>query len=89
MPKILMEAQINKPFDHWVGVFDADKEALLAHGFTPIYRGHKLDDPSTIVVLVAGDPSKLEAFMSQPEQAKTIEEAGHIVETTKVTVLSD
>ena len=89
MPKILMEAQINKPFDHWVGVFDADKEALLAHGFTPIYRGHKLDDPSTIVVLVAGDPSKLEAFMSQPEQAKTIEEAGHIVETTKFTAPAD
>ena len=89
MPKILMEAQINKPFDHWVKVFDADKEVLLANGFTPIYRGHKLDDPNSIVVLVAGDPSNLEAFMSQPEQAKTIEEAGHIVETTKVTVLSD
>ena len=89
MPKILMEAQINKPFDHWVGVFDADKEALLAHGFTPIYRGHKLDDPSTIVVLVAGDPSKLEAFMSQPEKAKMIEESGHMVETMKISVLSD
>ena len=89
MPKILMEAQINKPFDHWVGVFDADNEVRLANGFTSIYRGHKLDDPSTIVVLVAGDPSKLEAFMSQPEQAKTIKEAGHIVESTKVTILSD
>ena len=88
MPTILMEAQINKPFEHWVGVFDADKDDQLANGFTPIYRGHKLDDPNTIVVLMAGDPSKLEAFMSQPEQAKTIEEAGHIVETTKVTVLS-
>ena len=43
MPKILMEAQINKPFDHWVGVFDADKDDQLANGFTPIYRGHKLD----------------------------------------------
>ena len=27
MPKILMEAQINKPFDHWAAVFDGDKEA--------------------------------------------------------------
>ena len=89
MPKILMEAEINKPFDHWVGVFDADNEVRLANGFTSIYRGHKLDDPSTIVVLIDGDPSKIEEFMSQPEQAKTIEEAGHIVETTKVTVLSD
>ena len=89
MPKILMEAQINKPFDHWVGIFDADKEVLLANGFTTIYRGHKLNDPNSIVVLMPGDPSKLETFMSQPEQAKTIEEAGHIVETTKVTVLSD
>ena len=89
MPKILMEAQINKPFDHWVGVFDTDNEVRLANGFTSIYRGHKLDDPSTIVVLIDGDPSKMDEFMSQPEQAKTIEEAGHIVETTKVTVLSD
>ena len=88
MPKILMEAQINKPFDHWVGVFDADKEALLPNGFTPIYRGHKLDDPNTIVVLMDGDPSKMEEFMSRPEQAKTIKEAGHIVESTKVTILS-
>ena len=89
MPKILMEAQINKPFDHWVGVFDADKEVLLANGFTPIYRGHKLDDPNSIVVLMAGDPSKLEAFMSQPEKAKMIEESGHIVETMKISVLSE
>ena len=89
MPKILLEAQINKPFDHWVGVFDADKDDQLANGFTPIYRGHKLDDPNTIVVLMEGDPSKLEPFMSQPEKAKLIEEAGHIAETTKVMVLSD
>ena len=89
MPKILMEAQIKKPFDHWVGVFDADKEVLLANGFTTIYRGHKLDDPNSIVILMAGDPSKLEAFMSQPEKAKMIEESGHMVETMKVSVLSD
>ncbi|HIB22382.1 MAG TPA: DUF3764 domain-containing protein, partial [Rhodospirillales bacterium] len=54
-----------------------------------IYRGHKLDDPNTIVVLMAGDPSKLEALMSQPEKAKMIEESGHIVETMKISVLSD
>ena len=89
MPKILMEAQINKPFDHWVGVFDADKEAQLASGFTLIYRGHKVDDPNSIVVLMAGDPSKLEAFMSQREKAKMIEESGHMVETMKISVLSD
>ena len=89
MPKILMEAQIKKPFDHWVGVFDADKEVLLANGFTTIYRGHKLDDPNSIVILMEGDPSKLEAFMSQPEKAKLIEESGHMVETMKISVLSD
>ena len=89
MPKILMEAQINKPFDHWVGVFDADKDDQLANGFTPIYRGHKLDDPSAIVVMMEGDPSKLEAFMSQPEKEKLIKEAGHLVETMTVKVLSD
>ena len=89
MPKILMEAQINKLFEHWVGVFDADKDDQLANGFTPIYRGHKLDDPGTIVLLMEGDPSKLEAFMSQPEKAKMIEESGHMVETMKISVLSD
>ena len=89
MPKILMEAELSKGFDNWVGFFDADKEVQIANGFTPIYRGHKLDDPNTVVVLMDGDPSKIQEFMSQPEQAKTIEEAGHIVETTKVTVLSD
>ena len=89
MPKILMDAQINKPFDHWVGVFDADNEVRLANGFTSIYRGHKLDDPNSIVVLMAGDQSKLEAFMSQPEKAKMIEESGHMVETMKISVLSD
>jgi len=89
MPKILMEAQINKPFEHWVGVFDADKDDQLANGITPIYRGHKLDDPNIIVVLMEGDPSKLEALMSQPEKAKMIEESGHMVETMKISVLSD
>ena len=61
----------------------------MRHGFKTIYRGYKLDDPNTIVVLMDGDPSKMEEFMSQPEQAKTIKDAGHIVESTKVTVLSD
>ena len=89
MPKILMEAQINKPFEHWVGVFDADKDDQLANGITPIYHGHKLDDPNTIVVLMEGDPSKLEVLMSQPEKAKMIEESGHMVETMKISVLSD
>ena len=89
MPKILLEAQLSKGFDHWVPFYDADKDDQLANGFTPIYRGHKLDDPNTVVVLMEGDPSKLEPFMSQPEKAKLIEESGHIAETTKVTVLSD
>ena len=84
-----MEAQINKPFEHWVGVFDADKDDQLANGMRPIYRGHKLDDPNPIVVLMVGDPSKLEALMSQPEKAKMIEESGHMVETMKISVLSD
>ena len=89
MPKILLEAQINKPFDNWVEAFDGDKEDQLANGFTSIYRGHKLDNPNTIVVLMEGDPSKLEPYMSQPAKAKLIEESGHIAESTKVTVLSD
>jgi hypothetical protein len=66
----------------------ADKDDQLANVFTPIYRGHKPDSPNSIVVLMAGDPSKLEAFMSQPEKAKMIEESGHIVETMKISVLS-
>ena len=89
MPKILMEAQISKPFDAWVGVFDADKDDQEANGFKVIYRGHKLDDPSTVVILMEGDPHELEPYMSQPEKAKVIEESGHIVESTAVTVLSD
>ena len=89
MPKILMEAQLSKSFEHWVAIFDGDKNDQLANGFTPIYRGHKLDDPNSIVVLMAGEPSKLEAFMSQPEKAKMIEESGHMVETMKISVLSD
>jgi len=59
MPKILMEAQINKSSEHWVRVFDADKDDQLANGIRPIYRGHKLDDPNTIVVLMAGAPLNL------------------------------
>ena len=89
MPKILMEAQLSKSFEHWVAIFDGDKDDQLANGFTPIYRGHKLDDPGTIVVLMEGDPSKLQGFMSQPEKAKLIEESGHVVESMKISVLSD
>ena len=84
-----MEAQISKAFDTWVGVFDADKEDQEANGFYVMYRGHKLDDPNTVMILMEGDPSKLEKYMSQPEKAKVIEESGHIAESTAVTVLSD
>mgnify|MGYP002839735528 CR=1 FL=1 len=89
MPKILMEAQISKPFDTWAEVFDADKDDQEANGFKVMYRGHKLDDPNTVVILMEGDPSKLEPYMSQPEKAKVIEKSGHIAESTAVTVLSD
>ena len=69
MPKILMEAQISKPFDTWSSSMQT-RMIQEANGFRVMYRGHKLDEPNTVVILMEGDPSKLEAYMSQPEKPR-------------------
>ena len=48
MPKILMQAKINKPYDHWVKIFDADKGEAEAAAFSQFFRGHELEDPTSI-----------------------------------------
>ena len=88
MPTILMTAKLEKPFSDWVKVFDGHKPARQAAGIRDIYRGHQLDAPDTIHVLMSvPSVEALEAFIA--EHSETIKSSGHNIESTKATVCSD
>jgi hypothetical protein len=88
MPTVIMTAKLEKPFADWVKVFDNHKPAREAAGIRAIYRGHQLDAPDTIHVLMSvPSMAVMEAFIA--EHGETIKNSGHNVESTKVTVCSD
>lgn len=88
MPTLIMRAKLEKSWEHWVAAYDAHKTAREEVGMKDIYRGHSADDTTTIHV-VAWTPSMqvLEEFMQA--NANVIKDAGHIPESTKITVCSD
>jgi hypothetical protein len=88
MPTILMTAKLEKPYADWAKAFDDHKPAREAAGIRDIYRGHQLDAPDTIHVLMSV-PSMdvMAAFIA--EHGETMKKSGHKVESTETTVCSD
>ena len=51
MPTLVIKGKITKEYNHWVKVFDDVGELRESkYGIKTIYRGHELDDESTIHV---------------------------------------
>ena len=88
MPMIIMNAKLDKPYDDWVRTFDQHQSLRTAVGIKDIYRGHELSDSNTIhVVMSVPSMEIMDAFMK--EHAEFIENAGHNLESTQVTVCID
>ena len=51
MPVVIIEGKLEKSYEHWVSAFDGHKDAREAAGFKTLYRGHEINDPTTIHVV--------------------------------------
>ena len=88
MPTVIMKAKLEKPYEHWVKAFDDHKPVREAAGFKDLYRGHLMDDANTIqAVIYTPSMETLDQFMK--DEAEVISEAGHIAESTEITVCTD
>ena len=53
MPILVLKGKINKPYDLWADEFDAnDKMRSLKYGIKSRYRGHKVNDPTEVRVVM-------------------------------------
>lgn len=88
MPTIILHAEIETPYESWVESFDAHQSARDEAGIKSLYRGHVMDNPKEIyIVLSVPSMDTMSAFMEQ--HAEEIKKSGHNLESTRVTVCSD
>ena len=76
MPTLVIKGKITKGYDHWVKVYD-DAEDLRnsKYGIKTVYRGHELEDPNTIhVVMFTPNMDVLQQHMEN--EAELIADAG-------------
>ena len=53
VPILVLKGKINKPYDLWADEFDAnDKMRSLKYGIKSRYRGHKVNDPTEVRVVM-------------------------------------
>ena len=91
MPTLVIKGKITKGYDHWVKVYD-DAEDLRnsKYGIKTVYRGHELEDPNTIhVVMFTPNMDVLQQHMKN--EADLIADAGGdpSPEANHITMCSD
>ena len=91
MPTLVIKGKITKGYDHWVKVYD-DAEDLRnsRYGIKTVYRGHELEDPNTIhVVMFTPNMDVLQQHMEN--EADLIADAGGdpSPEANHITMCSD
>jgi hypothetical protein len=53
MPTLVIKGKITEGYDHWLKVFDESEEMRNStYGIKCLYRGHEMDDPDTIHVVM-------------------------------------
>ena len=53
MPTLVIKGKITKGYDHWLDAFDGSEEMRNSrYGIKCLYRGHEIDDPDTIHVVL-------------------------------------
>lgn len=53
MPILVLKGKINKPYDLWADEFDANDEMRsLKYGIKSRYRGHKVNDPTEVRIVM-------------------------------------
>lgn len=76
MPTLVIKGKITKGYDHWLDAFDGSEEMRnTRYGIKCLYRGHEIDDPDTIhVVLFTPSIETIQQHMQN--DAELIAQAG-------------
>ena len=91
MPTLVIKGKITKGYDHWVKVYDEAEDLRNSkYGIKTVYRGHELEDPNTIhVVMFTPNMDVLQQHMEN--EADPIADAGGdpSPEANHITMCSD
>ena len=91
MPTLVIKGKITKGYDHWVKVYDGAEDLRNSkYGIKTVYRGHELEDPNTIhVVMHTPNMDVLQQHMEN--EADLIADAGGdpSPEANQITMCSD
>ena len=65
MPTLVIKGKITKGYEHWLEAFDGlENTRNSKYGIKCLYRGHQMDDPNTIhVVLYTPSIEKIQQHM--------------------------
>ena len=85
---VYISFNITSNFDDWVKVFDSDQPQLNADGITTLTRGHNLEDPSQVRIVIKA-PSLEVLQQNMARNGKKIEESGHVIDSTVLEVFSE
>ena len=76
MPTLVIKGKITKGYDHWLDAFDGSEEMRnTRYGIKCLYRGHEIDDPDTIHVVLF-TPSIETVQQHMQNDAELIAQAG-------------
>ena len=88
MATVYITFEIWKDFEDWKVVFDDDQDNLNENGIETLAVGYELDNPSKVrIALSAESLEAVQEFMQGNNE--TIEDSGHIIETTVFEEFSD
>ena len=88
MATVYITFEIAKDFEDWKEVFDDDQDNLNENGIETLAVGYELDNPSKVRIAVAAESLEaVQEFMQANNE--TIEDSGHIIETTVFEEFSD
>ena len=88
--KVLASMEVSKGYEHWKKSFLAHEEARSIAGIATIFFAREAANESKVHVCMEVESMEvLGAFMSDPENAKVIEEAGGVGDSAVIIPLVD
>ena len=77
VPILVLKGKINKPYDLWADEFDANDEMRsLKYGIKSRYRGHKVNDPTEVrVVMYAPSLEEFEYHLQTNSDLRALKSA--------------
>ena len=80
--KIVGSMEVTNGYQHWKEIFMAHEPARKEAGIETIYTGMEAQNPNMVhVCLEVESLEAIQAFMSDPENAKVITDSGVKIET--------